>query len=514
MMALACLCGRVEAQLPDGFRIDRFRPAPTSEDGLGVQYARTLGHLVPSVGVVLDYAHDPLVARDASGVAGELVSHRVLAHVSGALGIADFLELHVRVPVAFSAGNSPVVGGFAFASADVVSIGDGALGGSLTLFSEGRRGFSLGLVAEALLPWGSTTSYASDTDFSARGQLLGTLAFSQVTLSASVGGIGRFERQISFARSGSEIEYALGVRVPTTPDLDVFIEAVGAVFVAPSVQSHISPLEAMLGARGRLGGSGFSIEGGLGAGFSEAPGVPDVRAMLGVRWTMPPPPPTDTDGDGFIGAADACPDHAEDVDGWEDGDGCPDLDDDNDGWLDEDDACPRAAEDRDGHADTDGCPDLDDDGDGIPDTEDQCPRSPGESFQRGCPQMITASVDRITLTWPIDFAVGSSVLPISAGGALEEIARTLAVDDTRARWRIAVRISSGSHDGSALAHARAAAIVSGLLTRGVEATRLEAATLPAGPGDAIEITNLGGTVRPATPPPRPAAPERPPPVTP
>ena len=128
--------------------------------------------------------------------------------------------------------------------------------------------------------------------------------------------------------------------------------------------------------------------------------------------------------------------------------------------------------------------------------------------------MITASIDRITFTWPIDFAVGSSVLPISAGGALEEIARTLAVDDTRARWRVAVRIASGAHDGSALALARAAAIVSGLLTRGVEATRLEAAALPAGPGDAIEITNLGGTVRPAAPPPRPAAPERPPPVTP
>src|SRR5690606_7537642 len=56
---------------------------------------------------------------------------------------------------------------------------------------------------------------------------------------------------------------------------------------------------------------------------------------------------------------------AEDVDGFEDKDGCPDVDNDRDRILDEDDQCPRVdgetreetAETYNGNEDDDGCPD-------------------------------------------------------------------------------------------------------------------------------------------------------------
>ena len=81
----------------------------------------------------------------------------------------------------------------------------------------------------------------------------------------------------------------------------------------------------------------------------------------------------DRDGDGVPDFRDQCPRDAEDVDGWQDQDGCPDLDDDNDGIPDKVDAAPRAAEDRDGTMDEDGAPDPDNDGDGILDAQDKCP---------------------------------------------------------------------------------------------------------------------------------------------
>lgn len=506
--------GLARAQSSEGFRIDRFRPPPTGEDGLGVQYARTLGHLVPSAGLVLDYAHAPLVARTTFGERGEIAGNRILAHVTGALGVLDFLEFHVRVPVAFTASDAPIVGGISFAAPDVVALGDGALGGSVSLFSEGRRGFSLGLGVEGLIPWGTSTSYASDTEFSARGQLLATYSIPQLTVSFMAGGLYRPERTISVAHSGSELEYAASFLVPATPDFDVLLEVVGAVNLTEG-QSHPAPLEAMLGARYRVG-SGLAIEAGVGAGFSQAPGVPDVRAILGVRWTQPPAPIGDTDGDGMRDDVDACPTLAEDVDGWDDGDGCPDPDDDMDGWMDEDDACPRAAEDRDGYADTDGCPDPDDDQDGLTDEDDRCPRAPGLDFQHGCPQLVTVTPDRITLIWPIEFTEGSAVLPASAGGALGEIAATLAVDDNLSRWRIGVRAVPGRRgdDGMALAMARAQSIMAALMGREVAPNRLEAVALPASAPDAIELTNQGPTVHHAPPPPRPAAPEAPPQVRP
>jgi hypothetical protein len=97
----------------------------------------------------------------------------------------------------------------------------------------------------------------------------------------------------------------------------------------------------------------------------------------------------DRDRDGIPDRKDLCPGDAEDRDGFDDADGCPDLDNDGDGILDMDDDCPDAAEDRDGFADLDGCPDLDNDEDGIPDLRDACPDQAedldGHRDSDGCP---------------------------------------------------------------------------------------------------------------------------------
>ncbi len=72
----------------------------------------------------------------------------------------------------------------------------------------------------------------------------------------------------------------------------------------------------------------------------------------------PAPPPPDGDGDGVIDADDKCPAEAEDKDGFEDADGCPDADNDGDGVADADDKCPDEAENVDGWDDEDGCPEA------------------------------------------------------------------------------------------------------------------------------------------------------------
>jgi outer membrane protein OmpA-like peptidoglycan-associated protein len=72
----------------------------------------------------------------------------------------------------------------------------------------------------------------------------------------------------------------------------------------------------------------------------------------------PPPPPKDSDGDGLVDPDDKCADQAEDKDGFEDTDGCPDLDNDNDNIADAKDKCPNEAETANGITDDDGCPDA------------------------------------------------------------------------------------------------------------------------------------------------------------
>ena len=102
-------------------------------------------------------------------------------------------------------------------------------------------------------------------------------------------------------------------------------------------------------------------------------------------------PDYDNDGDGIPDLKDKCPNEAEDFDGFQDDDGCPDLDNDGDGIPDVKDKCPNEAEDFDGFQDDDGCPDLDNDNDGIPDKDDKCPNEPetvnGYMDNDGCPDV-------------------------------------------------------------------------------------------------------------------------------
>ncbi len=117
-------------------------------------------------------------------------------------------------------------------------------------------------------------------------------------------------------------------------------------------------------------------------------GAPLVEFGLGVRWTSATRW-RDSDEDGADDYRDQCPTAAEDRDGFQDEDGCPEPDNDNDGVLDVKDKCSTDMEDKDGFQDDDGCPDPDNDSDGLLDKDDQCPMD-AEDFdgfqdQDGCP---------------------------------------------------------------------------------------------------------------------------------
>jgi len=109
----------------------------------------------------------------------------------------------------------------------------------------------------------------------------------------------------------------------------------------------------------------------------------------------------DDDNDGLPDVNDLCPLLAEDFDGFQDSDGCPDPDNDLDGICDPGQSSPSCTgsdmgktaffpaghvhsdpatidcrnmpEDLDGFKDSDGCPEPDNDNDGFPDAVDQCP---------------------------------------------------------------------------------------------------------------------------------------------
>jgi OOP family OmpA-OmpF porin len=199
-------------------------------------------------------------------------------------------------------------------------------------------------------------------------------------------------------------------------------------------------------------------------------------------------PDLDNDKDGVPDAYDKCPLEAEDRDGFEDGDGCPDPDNDKDQIADASDKCPLEAEDRDGFEDDDGCPDPDDDQDGVADADDSCPREAGPAASHGCPkkyQHIVVTDQKIELRQKIFFGTNRAAILPQSFGLLSEIGAVL-----RSRPSMRLRVEGhtdtiGPRDRNmTLSQARAEAVKEHLIGLGVAGERLEAVGY--GPDQPIE----------------------------
>jgi len=188
----------------------------------------------------------------------------------------------------------------------------------------------------------------------------------------------------------------------------------------------------------------------------------------------------DQDGDGVADEEARCPYALEDVDEFEDRDGCPDPDNDGDGLLDGVDDCPYAAEDLDGFEDEDGCPDDDNDGDGVVDSMDRCPDRAevvnGFEDEDGCPDfrptLLDVSPDHLTLHEPLVFADGMGLLLAHSHPALREVAQLMA-----ARTGVTLRVVGHTDNRGeparllALSQSRAQAVADFLVKEGVAGGR-------------------------------------------
>lgn len=203
-------------------------------------------------------------------------------------------------------------------------------------------------------------------------------------------------------------------------------------------------------------------------GFQDLDGIPDL----------------DNDGDGIPDLMDQAPNQPEDIDGFQDEDGIPDLDNDKDGVPDVYDKAPLIPEDIDGFEDRDGVPDPDNDGDGIPDVDDPDPNHkpipkvdvppPPPADKKEGPPLLPPVNEAVVLSG-VNFSSGSAGLTVNAEKLLGEVLRLL-----QANPGIEVEIrgftdSSGNAAANLnLSQRRAEAVRLFLLSRGIAETRLRA----------------------------------------
>lgn len=262
-----------------------------------------------------------------------------------------------------------------------------------------------------------------------------------------------------------------------------------------------------------------------------------VEAPARVAVVEPPPEPLDDDRDGFVGAADKCPDErgiapdgcpdrdrdgdnianvddrcpdaAENINGFEDGDGCPDEipDSDNDGLKDDVDRCKNQPEDMDQFQDGDGCPDEDNDSDGVTDDTDACPMKSGPPENRGCPdtdrdgdgvvdrldncpdepglakrqgckrrQLVIIQGSSLQILDRVYFRTGRARIRRRSFRLLNNVAAVLAAHSELIKIEVAGHTDDRgtNDDNKVLSQARAEAVVAYLVKRGIDPERLTA----------------------------------------
>jgi OOP family OmpA-OmpF porin len=389
-----CWAASSPASPPPSLDLRGFQASTDPNASLYLEPASTPGHLAWNAGLWASYASHlvEIQAADGKRVAVPVRNQVSLDYVAG-LGLGDRLALGVVLPtVAYQNGDdiAPYVEGAQ--SLPKTALGDLTLTAKAVIVpSRALGGFALSALARVTLPTGSSASYLSES--AAGGELRGLaeLGLVALTLRATAGmRVRGAEQTYANADFGHDLPWGASLSVlPQALGIDKDghwrwnLETHGAIALTPKFGSKIQS-RAVIGLSARYGFGDFGLIGGAELPLNDAVGSPRVRAILGIGYA---PRVVDSDDDGIADEKDECVELAEDKDGFQDSDGCPDFDNDDDGVPDDQDKCPAAKEDSDGYQDEDGCPDPDNDHDGVPDVSDKCPDEPGpkDGQSPGCP---------------------------------------------------------------------------------------------------------------------------------
>ena len=373
-----------------------FSPPTDPESSLYLEKPTTEGAGAYNVGVWFSYANQLLLLEAASGTEARPLEHQYSADYVASLGIGDRVSVGLALPtVIYQAGNDEALiteGG----ELPRTALGDLRTDIKATLLTPGTLGtLALAGLFRGTLPTSGEFSYAGHESIGGELRMLAELSFVTTKLQATGGIRLRDEVVVPGEQLGSDLPWgaaALWTLGGGSRDKWRWIlatEARGSVGLEPRVAAEVSsPILAGLSLR--MLAEDWSLLAGAEAGLNQGLGGPRVRAVLSAGYA---PRIKDADQDGLEDHVDQCPFVAEDADGFQDADGCPEVDNDGDAVSDTDDRCPTELEEHDGFQDEDGCPDPDNDQDGIPDVSDACPLERGVASDvpkyHGCPAVDT-----------------------------------------------------------------------------------------------------------------------------
>lgn len=443
LFALA-LPQRAFAQTSTNIDAERFKPAVTYDGFVTAEGADVRPMQDPwEVGLFANYGFNPLVARDGNDIAYKFVGGHLGFDLFGSVTLARPFDIGLGLPLyAVQSGDG---------SPSFAGLGDLRVVPKLRLLDD-RENVGLAIAVELRAP-----THTGDYNGGARNvQGIPKLIFDHRFISgwrigANAGVALRQATDFYNVHAGSEFAYAvaLGYRFGGIEGkTELGAEVAGGVGLSEQDKEEV-PLEAFLYLRHNASEE-WEIIGGPGVGVLPGYGVPTARVFVGVRYT---PTSHDQDGDGIADEDDKCPTEAEDRDGYEDADGCPeeDPDSDHDGVPDREDKCPDAKETINGIDDDDGCPDTGD---------------PRVIYEDGKFQILDS----------VHFEHGSAKIDKDSYSLLDQVALTLKANPQLKKVRVEGHTDDTGPAGvnMVLSQQRANAVRSYLVHKGVSPARLSA----------------------------------------
>jgi hypothetical protein len=388
VVVLAVLPARAFA---DDVRVGAFDPTPaTTGTGFQLESAAVGGDGDWVASGVVSYATNPMIVGVASSdgvVEQRPIARSTMVELGGAYAFLGRFEAGLRMP--FYSQRGDVAGGTSDMGV-VVPAASGTALGDLTLHAKARfvdlAPLTAGAAVHITLPTSTKDQFTGVDLPTLRVLGLATVTpIARLTLAFNGGAVLRktadYRKQI-FIEQGSGLAWGAGASVRVADRLFATGEVFGELVPKSSAMiGSVSPIEGLVGASYRAE-RWFAVGFAVGRGLSSGLGAPDLRGTFTLSFTsgtgrLAPPerePPS-------VRVAEAGASAAKDAE----------LDSDHDGIPDVQDKCPQEAEDRDGFQDDDGCPDPDNDGDGIPDAQDKCPDQPetinGVEDNDGCPDV-------------------------------------------------------------------------------------------------------------------------------
>jgi outer membrane protein OmpA-like peptidoglycan-associated protein len=494
------------------FAVERMQIGASRGSILSVQSGALAGQGSWEFGLWLGYADDPLTLYQDDGGGereriGSLVHTRIGGELMGSYTALPWLELGVSVPLVLAQDRDAMISGVPgeLSTLESYGLGDVRVAPRIALATMARQGVDIAFIPAVTLPTGGGEEYRGEEMVTFAPSVALSRRVGQVSLAMHLGYLVREQSTVANLEVDDEVVVRAGVRVHATDALTVDV-ALSAATAAEEMfaGSTRNQLEAAIGPTYTLA-SGLNLFAAAGAGADVGYGTPDWRALAGIRIGQvkergepavvpipvavvepapqpepepaplpPPPPPVDTDGDGLDDTRDRCLADPEDMDGFQDDDGCPDPDDDGDRIMDVADACPREF----GPMENRGCPDQDRDGDRIIDRLDNCPDEAGVEANAGCKekQLVILRGDSIELLDVVYFENNKAAIKKISHKLLDNVAVVLSNQPGITKVRVEGHTDDKGKDAYNLdlSQRRADEVAAYLVSSGIAPERLEA----------------------------------------